>query len=117
MSQLKKEGEKILKDLAKNSEDPEKFRKIVEAYDLDQEKGNDKTTLYYSKLAENYALKIKKKELEKSSELFPHSLKDFEIGDNLEDYDPFNSYGEIIPGISKKWVKKEGFTYGKEKET
>lgn len=67
--------------------------------------------VYYEALAKNYRLKIKKKPKSKDGSLYPYTHKEFEIGNGTQDIDWFNSYGRIMPGITKIWQKKEGERY------
>ncbi len=62
---------------------------------------------FYSALAEKYSIPIRKKPLQKNGSLYPDSHTSFSIGDTLQDLDPFSSPG-ILPGVTKKWVRKEG---------
>ena len=64
---------------------------------------------FYSALAEKYSIPIRKKPLQKNGSLYPDSHMGFSIGDSLNDLDPFSTPG-ILPGVTKKWVRKEGET-------
>ena len=64
---------------------------------------------FYSALAEKYSIPVRKKPLQKNGSLYPDSHTSFSIGDSLHDLDPFSTPG-ILPGITKKWVRKEGET-------
>lgn len=61
----------------------------------------------YSALADNYTIPIRKKQLHKNGGLFPHSHEEFSVGDSIHEIDPFSAPG-ILPGITKKWKRKEG---------
>lgn len=64
---------------------------------------------FYSALAEKYSIPVRKKPLKKNGSLYPDSHTGFSIGDSLNDLDPFSTPG-ILPGVTKKWVRKEGET-------
>ena len=64
---------------------------------------------FYSALAEKYSIPIRKKPLQKNGSLYPDSHTSFSVGDSLQDLDPFSTPG-ILPGVTKKWVRKEGET-------
>ena len=66
---------------------------------------------FYTALAEKHAIPISKKPMHKNGTLYPYSHTSFEIGDSITDVDAFSTPG-ILPGITKKWVKKEGEVYG-----
>jgi len=60
---------------------------------------------FYSSLAKNFSVPVRKKLLENKGGLYPHSHATFCVGDSLSDLDPFSAPG-ILPGISKRWVRK-----------
>jgi len=66
---------------------------------------------FYTALAEKHAIPIRKKPMHKNGTLYPYSHTSFEVGDPITDVDAFSTLG-ILPGITKKWVKKEGEVYG-----
>ena len=66
---------------------------------------------FYTALAEKYVIPIRKKPMHKNGTLYPYSHTSFEVGDPITDVDAFSTPG-ILPGITKKWVKKEGEVYG-----
>jgi len=66
---------------------------------------------FYTALAEKYAIPISEKPMHKNGTLYPYSHTSFEIGDSITDVDAFSTKG-ILPGITKKWTKKEGEVYG-----
>tara|TARA_Y100000034_G_scaffold133216_1_gene198102 strand:- start:739 stop:2463 length:1725 start_codon:yes stop_codon:yes gene_type:complete len=66
---------------------------------------------FYTALAEKHAIPISKKPMHKNGTLYPYSHTSFEVGDPITDVDAFSTPG-ILPGITKKWVKKEGEVYG-----
>ncbi len=66
---------------------------------------------FYTALAEKYTIPIRKKSMHKNGSLYPYSHTSFEIGDPITDVDAFSTPG-ILPGITKKWVKKEGEVHG-----
>ena len=69
------------------------------------------TDNFYTALAEKYAVPIRKKLMHKNGTLYPYSHTSFEVGDSITDVDAFSTPG-ILPGITKKWVKKEGEVHG-----
>jgi len=66
---------------------------------------------FYTALAEKHAIPIRKKPMHKNGTLYPYSHTPFEVGDPITDVDAFSTPG-IMPGITKKWVKKKGEVYG-----
>ena len=68
---------------------------------------------FYTALAEKYAIPIRKKPMHKNGSLYPHSHTSFEIGDEITDVDAFSTPG-ILPGVTKKWVRKEGEVHDNE---
>ncbi len=66
---------------------------------------------FYTALAEKYVIPIRKKPMHKNGTLYPFSHTPFEVGDSITDIDAFSTPG-ILPGITKKWIKKEGEVYG-----
>ena len=66
---------------------------------------------FYTALAEKYVIPIRKKPMHKNGTLYPFSHTPFEVGDSITDVDAFSTPG-ILPGITKKWIKKEGEVYG-----
>ena len=68
---------------------------------------------FYTALAEKYTIPIRKKQLHKNGSLYPHSHTPFEVGDSITEVDAFSTPG-ILPGITKKWVRKEGEVHSNE---
>jgi len=66
---------------------------------------------FYTALAERYTIPIRKKQMHKNGSLYPHSHAPFEVGDSITEVDAFSTPG-ILPGITKKWVRKEGEVHG-----
>jgi len=64
---------------------------------------------FYSALSENFSVPIRKRQIQKNGSLYPHSHEKFSMDDSIDNLDPFSSPG-IIPGITQKWIKKEGET-------
>jgi hypothetical protein len=77
----------------------------------------DADILFYMKLAENYALPIKKTPIEKSGSLYPFSHSPWELGKPFRDIDPWTSFGKVMPGITQIWERREGDTFGEEEGT
>ncbi len=67
--------------------------------------------LYYESLAQKYTIDIRKLQHLKGGGLFPSELKQFELDDDIADYDPFNSYGRLAPD-PKKWVYDDFTSFG-----
>lgn len=119
-----KEG---IRQFAQECDNPNEFEEIVKEVLSEGEEKNKKTetkqangiraganrgiTLLanniYSALAEKYSIPIRKKPLHKNGSLYPHSHNSFSISDSLSDLDSFSTPG-ILPGITKKWIKREG---------
>lgn len=126
------EMEQALRDFAREADSPEKFVEVYE--DIQQElesstrqgregmgygKGEpvDANRLYYMKLAENYALPLRKIPLRSSGHLHPHSHRPWEIGQPVQDVDPWSSFGKYLPGVTQLWQRRSGEVYGKEEKT
>jgi len=106
------EFEKIAEEVLKEIEQEKGKAKGEEQQGLMKGAGTEKGNLiiarnYYSALAENFSIPIRKKQMQKNGSLYPHSHEEFSMDDTIDDLDPFSSPG-IIPGITKKWIKKEG---------
>jgi len=121
-----------LKEFAMSTGAPGEFKEVVK--DLEDElkeagyasHGNmglgpgsplDADALFYMKLAENYALPIKKTPIEKSGSLYPFSHSPWELGKPFRDIDPWTSFGKVMPGITQIWERREGETFGEEEGT
>lgn len=118
-----------LRQFAKECSDPGEFEKVAQQVlsDIEKKDGNEEgdqrrstglhpgidkgiTELarnFYTALAENYAIPIRKRPLHKNGSLYPHSHTEFSVSDPITEIDPFSSPG-IMPGVTKKWVRKEG---------
>jgi len=68
---------------------------------------------FYTSLSEKFTIPIRKKPMHKNGSLFPHSHTTFEVGDSISDVDAFSTPG-ILPGITKKWIRKEGTVHDSE---
>ena len=118
-----------LQKLAQESESPMEFNAILE--DVEEEisrviqtkgkkmglgKGSSLNgeALYYMKLAQNYALPIQKRPMERSGALYPYNHVPWEASQPFHDIDPFKSYGKLLPGLTKSWNRIEGEVYGHE---
>lgn len=124
-----KEGLKQFAQECKSSEEYEEIARQVlsEGKEQGEEKqgqvmgtraGSDRgitllATNFYSALAEKYAVPIRKKPMHKNGSLYPHTHTSFEVGDSITEVDAFSTPG-ILPGITKKWVRKEGEVFSKE---
>lgn len=64
----------------------------------------------YTALAASYNIPVKTKPLHKNGSVYPYSHAEFTVSDNLFDLDPYSSNG-ILPGVSKRWLRKEGETF------
>ncbi len=117
-----------LKQFAQECSNPQEYEEIVKQVlgeDSEQGKlpqakekraGSNKGIMqladnFYTALAEKYVIPIRKKPMHKNGTLYPHSHTPFEVGGSMADVDAFSTPG-ILPGITKKWVKKEGEVYG-----
>ena len=123
------EIEQGLKDLASDATTPAQFNAILKdiqddlsdslkknGLDIGLGKGDgfDAEILYYMKLAQNHALPIRKRPLEKSGSLYPHHHAPWEAGKPFYDIDPWKSFGKLMPGLTKSWQRVEGEIYGRE---
>lgn len=117
-----------LRDYAKRTMAVSEFRDIIEdfseelkemGYGMEGGMGRghgspiDADILFYMKLAETYAIPVKKIKIEKKGSLHPHSHSPWEIGAPFQDVDPWTSFGKIMPGITQIWKKREGKGRGK----
>ncbi len=95
-----------LRKIAVKIKDPVKFKKIVEI--LGKKESTESATLaFYRELAEEYKLAIKTTKATGGGGLYPFILKNWEITEPLNNLDVFNSYGKILPSITKIWIKKD----------
>lgn len=123
------EIEQGLKDLASEVATPAEFNAILQDIQddvsnalrkngqhigLGKGDGFDADILYYMKLAQNYALPIRKRPMEKSGSLYPHHHVPWEAGKPFHDIDPWKSFGKLMPGLTKSWQRVEGEIYGHE---
>ena len=123
-----------LKQFAQECSNPQEYEEIVkQILNEDAERGEERkgqqqalgkragigrstTELadnFYTALAERYVIPIRKKQMHKNGSLYPHSHTPFEVGDSITEVDAFSTPG-ILPGITKKWVRKEGEVHGNE---
>jgi uncharacterized protein with von Willebrand factor type A (vWA) domain len=126
------EIEQGLKEFAQDAKTPSQFKEIVQ--DLEEEileatepnergmglgpgRALDADILYYMKLAENYALPIRKTPMEKSGALYPHHHAPWEVGKPFQLIDPWTSFGKVMPGITQIWERREGEVFGREEGT
>jgi hypothetical protein len=123
------EIEKGLKSLASSAATPAEFKAIYQDFKTDIShalakngqaiglgKGDsfDADILYYMKLAQNYALPVRKRLMEKSGSLYPHHHVPWEAGKPFYDIDPWKSFGKIMPGLAKSWHRIEWEVYGQD---
>jgi hypothetical protein len=121
------EIEQGLKKLASEAATPGEFNSILQDIQDDLQdslgkkgqgiglgKGDDLEAdiLYYMKLAQKYALPIRKRPMEKSGSLYPHHHLPWEAGKPVYDIDPWKSFGRLMPGLTKSWQRIEGEIYG-----
>jgi hypothetical protein len=126
------EIEKALREFAKGVDSPQKFVEIFEDIQNDLRASGecdlegmgygkgcpvDANWLYYMKLAENYALPIKKIPMRDSGNLHPHSHRPWEIGQPVREVDPWSSFGKYLPGITQIWERRQGEIFGKKEKT
>jgi hypothetical protein len=124
--------EQALREFAREADSPEQFvdvfedvRSELELPDQDADDGMglgagspvDANRIYYMKLADNYALPLRKIPMKASGHLQPHSHRPWEICQPFKDLDPWCSFGKYLPGISQIWERKEGQIYGKQEKT
>ncbi len=126
------EIEQALREFALEAESPEQFADVLEDLQTELEVVNqdvnegmghgagspvDANRLYYMKLAENYALPLRKKDMKGSGHLHPHSHRPWEVCQPFQDLDPWCSFGKYLPGITQIWERREGQIYGKKEKT
>ena len=109
-----------LRQVAREIKNPKDFKRLVERNGLQAglEEG-DRTMpdwAHYEYLSQSHPLKIRKKPLRKSGSMYPHTHRKWESDSPFEQIDPFQSAGKIMPGITQRWVLKEGETYQKEEQ-
>lgn len=123
-----------LKEFAQECSTPEEYEEVVkQILKEDTQRGEEKqgqqqalgkragtgrsiTELadnFYTALAERYTIPIRKKQMHKNGSLYPHSHTPFEVGDSITEVDAFSTPG-ILPGITKKWVRREGEVHSNE---
>jgi len=126
------EIDQALREFAVEAESPEQFANVLEDLqnelevpnqDADESMGYgagnpvDANRLYYMKLAENYALPLRKVPMKGSGYLHPHSHRPWEVCQPFQDLDPWSSFGKFLPGITQVWERREGQIYGKQEKT
>jgi hypothetical protein len=70
--------------------------------------------LYYMKLAETWALPVRRSRADRSGGLYPHHHTPWEAGRPVRDTDPWTSFGKILPGVTQTWTRLEGRVLGPE---
>ena len=115
----KEDIDRALRDIAREFDKDEYVRIVKELKDFEEEGvgiGIDESLLvkdpeieWYKARAMNYTIQIKP--LKRTGSLYPSEIKDFEIEDGIESYNPIESYGKFIPGIAKRFSFEdfEGF--------
>lgn len=118
-----------LKQLASSAAAPAEFKAVLQDIqdDISKTPGKkgqatglgkgsdfDADMLFYMKLAQNYALPVRKRLMEKSGSLYPHHHVPWEAGKPFNDIDPWKSFGKIMPGLTKSWQRIEGQMYGQD---
>jgi hypothetical protein len=126
------EIERALREFAKEADSPGEFADVFEdlkgeleipgqesAEDMGRGAGSpaDANRFYYMKLAENYALPLRKMPMRDSGNLHPHSHRPWEVCQPVRDLDPWSSFGKYLPGITQVWERREGLIYGKREKT
>lgn len=125
------EIERALRDFAREVDSPEQFAEVFEdlqnelqshqhsADDMGRGAGRlvAANQLYYMKLAENYALPLRKVPMRDSGHLHPHSHRPWEVCQPFKDLDPWSSFGKFLPGITQIWERREGLIYGRKEKT
>jgi len=126
------EVEQALREFAREADSPGQFIEVFEDLRTDLELPDenaadgmglgagspvDANRLYYMKLADNYALPLRKIPMRASGYLQPHSHRPWEICQPFKDLDPWCSFGKYLPGISQIWERREGQIYGKQEKT
>lgn len=116
-----------LRQFAQECSSPEEYEEIVGQVLSEEEQGDKKQPMqrfvgkragagrgitllaknFYSALAEKYTIPIRKRPIRKNGSLHPDSHTGFSVDDPIDDVDAFSAPG-IYPGITKKWVRKEG---------
>ncbi len=126
------EIERALREFAREAESPGEFADVFEDLQNELEVPNQDTAedmglgagtptdanrLYYMKLAENYALPLRKVPMRDSGNLHPYSHRPWEVCQPVQDLDPWSSFGKYLPGITQVWERREGLIYGKKEKT
>ena len=112
------EIEEGLKDLALDAVSPADFEETIRDFEDEiseaiqpASQGSDSASvgsmntniLYYMKLAENYALPIRKVPTESSGATYPDHHISWEAGLPYQDIDLWTSFGKFMPGITQTW--------------
>ncbi len=110
------EVQKAMQDLAQqcSPEEYQKIRKFMEdagCKDKLTDGENADLVEYYKGLASKYAIRILGKPMSSAESDCPSELKEWEISSPVSRINPYRSFGKIIPGITKQWVKGTYDTY------
>jgi hypothetical protein len=126
------EIERALREFALEADSPEQFADVLEEFQDNHRnpgdtaaegmgygagKPTDANRFYYMKLAENYALPLRKVPLRGSGFLHPYSHRPWEVCQPFQDLDPWSSFGKYLPGITQTWKRREGLVYGGKEKT
>lgn len=60
---------------------------------------------WYKNRAQRYTVRIEA--FSKKGSLYPNEIKDFELDDSIDTFSPVESYGKVLPGLSKKYELEE----------
>jgi hypothetical protein len=112
------EYEQTVKEVLADMEAEQKKVEREEGFEGGKKAGLDRAEFaiakdFYTALATKYAIPIRQTQTHRNGSLYPHSHEPFVVGDSLHDLDPFSTPG-ILPGITKKWLRKEGEFAGNE---
>lgn len=100
------EIEKAVNDIASEL-DPNEFQNAIKSCGINANsliQGID--VLYYDQQSKNYLMKVKPRKT-KSRVVDYSEHKKWEISDNIQSVDIFNSYGKYMPGLTNSWKTAE----------
>ncbi len=107
------EIEKGLRRLALKIRDPRRFQRMLEEMGEKEMLINEMLhveprIIFYEALAAEFRLPVQHQVTKSGGSLYPLGLTPWETSSPLEDLDWWNSYGKMIPGLTKLWQKAEG---------